>query len=272
MERLFGNHQYGEAGRQIYDFFWGDFADWYLEIAKRQLAEGGERARLTADTLVRVLDTSLRLLHPFTPFVTEELWGHLRTAVLDSPLADLAKPWPEALIIAPWPEPRPEEDWEAAKSADFALVQEVVRAIRNLRAEKNVKPAQRIPAVIAAGEKTAVIEAQRGTLAALARLDDDQLTIRERLDARPEGHVALVVGPVEIFLPLAELVDPAEERARLEKELAEAEQQIARLEKLLASPFAEKAPPKVVQGERDRLAAYQQTAQKLREQLGKSPA
>jgi len=106
VERLFGNHQYGEAGRQIYEFFWGDFADWYLEIAKGQLAEGGERARITADTLVRVLDTSLRLLHPFTPFVTEELWGHLRTAVLDSPLAGLAKTWPEALIIAPWPEPR----------------------------------------------------------------------------------------------------------------------------------------------------------------------
>jgi len=267
VERLFGNHQYGEAGRQIYEFFWGDFADWYLEIAKRQLAEGGERARITADTLVRVLDTSLRLLHPFTPFVTEELWGHLRTAVLDSPLSGLAKTWPEALIIAPWPKPRPEENWERAKTTDFALIQEMVRAIRNLRAEKSIKPSQRIPAVIAAGEKAAMIEAQKSTLAALARLDGAQVSIREQMEARPEGHVALVIGPVEIFLPLADLVDPAEERARLKKELAEAEAQIARLEKLLASPFAEKAPSHVVQGERDRLAGYQQTAEKLRQQL-----
>ena len=78
VERLFAVHQYGEAGRQIYDFFWGEFADWYVEIAKLQLAEGGDRAFYTAQTLARVLDTCLRLLHPFTPFVTEELWGHLK--------------------------------------------------------------------------------------------------------------------------------------------------------------------------------------------------
>ena len=80
MERLFNTYQYGEAGRQIYEFFWSEFADWYLEIAKLQLAEGGDRAFYTAQTLVRVLDTCLRLLHPFTPFVTEELWGHLKRA------------------------------------------------------------------------------------------------------------------------------------------------------------------------------------------------
>ena len=81
VERLFQNFQYGEAGRQIYEFFWSDFADWYVEIAKGQLQEGGARAYTTAQTLVRVLDMSLRLLHPFTPFVTEELWGHLHKAL-----------------------------------------------------------------------------------------------------------------------------------------------------------------------------------------------
>ena len=271
VERLFGNHQYGEAGRQIYDFFWGEYADWYLEIAKRQLSEGGGRAALTADTLARVLDTVLRLLHPFTPFVTEELWGHLRTAVLDSPLADLAKAWPEALIIAPWPEPRPEEGWERAKTADFALVQDTVRAVRNLRAEKNVKPGTRIPAIIVAGEKMPLIESQVGTIASLAKLDESQVSVVNALTAKPDGHVALVVGSLEIFLPLSGLVDPAEERFRLKKELAEAEKQIVRLEKLLASPFAEKAPPNVVQGERDRLAGFQQVAEKLRTQLGDLP-
>ena len=95
MERLFQTYQYGEAGRQIYEFFWSDFADWYVEIAKQQLAEGGDRACYTAQTLAQVLDISLRLLHPFMPFVTEELWGHLRKALQTSPLASLAKDWPD---------------------------------------------------------------------------------------------------------------------------------------------------------------------------------
>ena len=81
MERLFQNFQYGEAGQQIYEFIWTDFADWYVEIAKEQLAEGGHARHSTADTLARVFDMSLRLLHPFTPFVTEELWGHLRSCL-----------------------------------------------------------------------------------------------------------------------------------------------------------------------------------------------
>ena len=267
VKRLFKNHQYGEAGRQIYEFFWGEFADWYVEIAKLQLAEGGATAWRTAEALVRVLDTSLRLLHPFTPFVTEELWGHLREAVLASPLAHLAADWPEALIIAPWPEPETAEGWEAQAVDDFSLVQEIVRAIRNLRAEKNVKPSQRIPAILVAGEATATLQAQAKTIAALARLDTAQLRITESLPEKPADHVALVVGAVEIYLPLAGLIDPAEERARLEKELAEAEAQIARLEKLLASPFAEKAPPPVVQKERDKLANFRQSAEKLRAQL-----
>ncbi len=266
-ERLFANFQYGEAGRQMYDFFWSEFADWYIEIAKTQLAEGGPRARLTADTLVRVLDAALRLLHPYMPFVTEALWGHLRQAVLDSPLADLAADWPEALIIADWPQVRQEEDWEAAKTADFALLQEVVRAIRNLRAEKNIKPGQRLPAILAAGDKADLFRQQTGMLSRLAGLDAAALRVEAALDEKPEGHIALVAGPVTIYLPLAGLVDLAEERARLQKDLAEAESHIARLEKLLAGPFAEKAPPPVVQKERDKLAAYRATAEKIRAQL-----
>ena len=267
-ERLFQNFQYGEAGRQIYDFFWSDFADWYVEIAKGQLAEGGTRAYITARTLARVLDLSLRLLHPFTPFVTEALWGHLRRALQDSPLADLTSNWPEALIIARWPEPRPEAEWEAEKTADFALIQDIVRAVRNLRAEKNVAPSKRIPATIAAGAKTGLLKEQSATIAALAGLDYSLLSILDSLDEKPEGSIALVVGPVEIHLPLAGMVDLSEERARLQKELAEAESQIARLEKLLSSDFANKAPAAVVQKEREKLSAFRETAEKIRAQLG----
>jgi len=267
VERLFQNYQYGEAGRQIYDFFWSEFADWYVEIAKRQLAEGGERAYYTAETLARALDLCLRMLHPFSPFITEELWGHLRRALKESALADLAANWPEALIVAAWPAPRPEEAWEAARVADFGLIQESVRAIRNLRAEKNVPPGKPLPAILVGGAQTDVLRQQSVTLAALAQLDPAALQIVEHLPEKPEGHVALVVGVVEIYLPLAGLVDLGEERARLTKALAEAESQVARLEKLLDSDFANKAPANVVQKEREKLATFKDTVIKLRGQM-----
>jgi len=268
VERLFQTHQYGEAGRQIYDFFWSEFADWYLEISKLQIAKGGDRAFYTAQTLVRVLDTSLRLLHPFTPFVTEELWGHLKDAASEhSKNLGPQNGWEEALILASWPEARDAEDWEDAKVADFNLFMDIVRAIRNLRAEKNIKPSLRLPATIIAGENTAALDAQSDAIAFLARLDGEKITITESLDKKPEGQVSLVVSGVEIFLPLADFVDNSEEKERLEKELAEAESQIKRLNGLLNSPFAQKAPPQVVDKERQKLATFEETAAKLKEQL-----
>jgi len=267
VERLFQTYQYGEAGRQIYEFFWGDFADWYVESAKLQLNRGGQIALNTAYNLVRLLDTSLRLLHPFTPFITEELWGHLKAAVQQSPLASRYGDWPEALIVAPWPMPRPEEGWETGKIADFALVQEVVRAIRNLRSEKNVKHSRRIPAILVSPAAAPVLREQAATIAALAGLDPARLQILESISAKPEGHIALVVSSVEIFLPLAGMVDAGEERQRLERDLDETQSQIERLEKLLSGSFAEKAPSAVVQKERDKLAGFQATAEKLRSQL-----
>ncbi len=272
VNRLFDAYQFGEAGRQIYDFFWSEFADWYVEIAKLQLAEGGDRAFTTAQTLVKVLDASLRLLHPFTPFVTEALWGHLKQAVAqrygaEHPDFTPAGGWPEALIVAPWPESHAPEGWEEGKVAEFSVFQNVVRAIRNLRAEKKVKPGVKIGATIAAGAHAPALQSLAKPLAALARLDPAHLTIAESLSSRPADSVALVADTVEIFLPLADLVDVEEERARLQKELAQTEAQIERLEKLLASPFSEKAPPPVVQKERDKLARAKAQAEKLRKQL-----
>ncbi len=268
VERLFQSYQYGEAGRQIYDFFWSEFADWYLEISKLQLAESGDRAFYTAYTLVKVLDTCLRLLHPFTPFVTEELWGHLKQAAQD--YSDRLTPeggWEDALIVARWPEPRPEEGWEAEKVADFSLFMDLVRAVRNVRAEKKVTPGKKIPALIVAGDKIGMIQAQKRSIAALTYLDEAQVEIRETLEEKPQDQVSLVVSGIEIYLPLEDLVDKDAERERLEKELAEAKSQIKRLKDLLSSPFAQKAPPAVVEKERQKLATYEETAAKLEEQL-----
>jgi valyl-tRNA synthetase len=270
IERLFQNFQYGEAGRQIFDFFWNEFADWYLEIAKLQLAESDRMAFNTARNLVQVLDTCLRLLHPFTPFVTEEIWGHLKTASqeLQQPLQPShGSEWEHALIIARWPAPSPVNPWEDQVIADFSLIMELVRAIRNLRAEKNVNPKVSLPGTFVAGERTQMLQHQSSTIASLARLDNQKLIFLENLDDKPDGTVALVVGPVEAYLPLAEMVDPEEQRIRLEKELAESTSQIQRLESLLAGPFAEKAPADVVEKERQKLADYKDKAAKINSQL-----
>jgi valyl-tRNA synthetase len=276
VERLFRSYQFGEAGRQIYDFFWSEFADWYLEVSKLQLNEGGDRAYDTVQTLVHVLDTSLRMLHPFTPFVTEELWGHLKQAAGEHPslpgrglaAGSNGGAWEEALIIANWPEPTFEEEWETKAIEEFSLVMDLVRAIRNLRAEQNVPPGKRIPAtLVSPSDQVGVILAQSKTIVSLAYLDEGSLEITSELKAPPPGTLSLVVGPIEVFLPLEGVVDLEGERARIEKELKETKSQVERLETLLSGPFAEKAPPQVVQKERDKLEGLKEKAEKLSRQL-----
>jgi len=262
--RLMEGYQFGEAGRQVYDFFWGEFADWYVEISKLQLAEAPARARATARALVETLDTCLRLLHPFTPFVTEELWGSLRRAAIAAG-DDLAPAggWPEALVIAPWPTPNAPVD-EAA-IADFVIFMDVVRAIRNLRTERKVPAGARLPAQVLGGRVQPVLEAMRPGLVALARLEDARLEFAS--PGAPRAGVALTVGPVEVHVMLDAAVDTGQERARVERELAEIQVQIDRLEKLLASDFAARAPAHVVGKEREKLAGYRETQAKLRRQL-----
>ena len=267
VDRLFNNHQYGEAGRYIYEFFWGEYADWYLEIAKEQISQGGDRAYYTIETLIKVFDMAMRMLHPFTPYVTEELWQHLKDAVSNSPHQDRLGEWPEALMIAPWPEPHQIEDWEAPRVRDFELIQEIVRIIRNLRAEKGVKPGKLIPATFVAGEQTLTLNSEIGSLSTLAYLDQDQIAILKTQDEKPRGQIALVAGPIEIYLPLSGLVDLKVEEKRLSNELAETDKQIKRLEELLSSPFAQKAPENVVNNEKDKLAGYRETAATLKDQL-----
>jgi valyl-tRNA synthetase len=256
--RLIENYQFGEAGRQIYDFLWGEYCDWFIEIAKIRLYGDNLRAKATAQqVLIYVLERTLRLLHPFMPFVTEEIWQHLPQ--------DGDRSAPESLMIAPWPEVG---DLDEEAEAEMALIMEAVRAVRNARAEYDVQPGRRVTAVIAAGPHYDTFDRQREVLIRLARLDPEALEIRSALLHKPEKAVALVLGNVELYLPLAGMVDLDAERERLNGELEEVGVQIAASEKLLANQgFVTKAPAHIVGRERDKLADLQEQAAKLRERL-----
>jgi valyl-tRNA synthetase len=268
VDRLLAGYQFGEAGRQVYEFFWSEFADWYLEVGKLQLELGGGRAWLTTRIMVDVLDTCLRLLHPFTPFVTESLWGHLKAACQAQAKGFGPQTgWEDALIVAGWPEAPGEEDGEEEAVQAFENVMAVIRAVRNLRSERGVEPSRQIAALIQAGDQTELFESQRQTLSALAHIDADRLEIHEHLDEAPDHAIPLVVGTIEVFLPSAELFDVDVERQRLQAEMAEIQGQIERLEGLLSGAFAERAPQDVVEKERGRLQDYRLTYGKLQSQV-----
>ncbi len=278
VDRLFETHQYGEAGRQIHDFLWGEYCDWYIEASKVRLyepstssghREGADKA-IPQAVLLHVLETAMRLLHPFMPFVTEAIWQALPTPP-QPPRG--GKGGGEALITARWPETDAALlDEEAEEQMELTMA--LIRGIRNRRAEYNVIPGKRIPALIAAGDATQLLGMQRAVLCALAKLDNSQLSIQPTIQP-PAQVVTIVVGDVVCYLPLvlseaeglAALVDLEAERERLASELAKIEARIARSESLLAGEFAQKAPAHVVERERDKLADLKTEQAKLKERL-----
>lgn len=254
----FERWEFGEGTRQVHDFLWSEFADWYIEASKIALYGNDVNAqRRTRSILLYTLDQGLRLLHPTMPFVTEEAWQQLRAFGMPSQY--------DALMVADWPQPN-KMFFDARAEKDFALVMDIIRAIRNARAEFNVEAGKRIPAIISAGAARALIESQRDIITQLARLDPDALQIEKRA-TKPAQALALVVGKIEIYLPLAGMIDLEKEKARLAKEIAQARADIERAEKLLASEFSKKAPPEVVQKQRDTLAANRERAARLEAQL-----
>jgi valyl-tRNA synthetase len=256
--RLMDSFQFGEAGRSAYDFFWSEFCDWYLEISKTTLYGNDEQAKSRVrGVLVYVLDSSLRLLHPFIPYVTEETWGYLKQA------APSVADWPAALIIARWPSATARD---AAAEADMAQTMEVIRAIRNARAESNVPLGNKIGVVIAAGDQTGLMQSQASVLCSLCRIDPSRLVI-ETTGAAPEQSLTVVAGNVTLYIPLSGLVDLAAERNRLTKELSDTKGQVERSEKLLGGPFAQRAPAEVVQRETDKMNELRARAERLADRL-----
>jgi valyl-tRNA synthetase len=251
VSRLLEAFEFGEAGRILYDFVWSEFCDWYIEIAKIQLRGGGPATKeRTRWVLYRTLGDILKLLHPFMPYVTEAIWDHLPDR-------------PTMLIVARWPMPGPIDE-AAERAMDLAIA--VTRAIRNARAEFKVDVNRRIPATVVAGPDRAVLEEERSIVEALARVEPYQ--IAESVAEPPRHALHLLVSGVEIYLPLAGMVDLDAERQRAAAELERLRGQAQGLEARLGNPsFTTKAPPAVVRKEQERLTAFRDQMSKLEERL-----
>jgi len=254
---LMNNEQYGEAGRRVRDFVWDEFCDWYIEATKVRLYDETADRNIPRVVLLTVLETAMRLLHPFMPFVTEAIWQALPQSCKQG----------AALIIAPWPMPEAAL-LDATSEAQMALLMDIVRGIRNVRAKYNVVMGKRVAATVAAGAATAALNTLKAVLVSLARLDADALNIVAETPPLAQS-ASVVVGDVVAYLPLAGLVDFAAERVRLQKSRDNLEKRITGSQKRLAGPFAEKAPAHIVEAERGRLVEMQTEAAQVKEQIAR---
>jgi valyl-tRNA synthetase len=255
-DRLMERFELGEAGRQIEDFIWDVFCDWYLEIAKLRLRSGEQPSLLPV--LVHVLDTSLRLLHPYMPYVTEELWSG--SGDLRSHLEDLDA---RMLITAEFP--RSERRWaDENAEREMALLQDIVRSIRNLRRERGIDAGRWMEAYVVTTED---LSSHANAIEALARVRPLHL-VSDRGDAPAQGVASAVLDRAQVILSLAGSVDAGAERASLQKQLAQAQGGVAASQaKLGNEKFLNGAPAQVVESERERLAAAQARVVSIEERL-----
>jgi valyl-tRNA synthetase len=260
VQRFMEEYQFGEAQRAVHDFMWGEYCDWYLETAKVRIRAGDETP---LPVLAYVLERLLRLLHPFMPFITEEIWQNLVEQLPEEPGR------PASLIIASYPEADPNLFDDAAES-DMQTVIEMVRAVRNLRAEFRIKPNESVEAVVDAPEVRRVIEAEADAIKTLAQIDPLTL-VSDGAAAGPSDagqHVSLVLGKGTVTVPLAGLVDLDHERERLSTELAQIENNRQRLSaRLQDEKFLARAPEEVVERERERLRGMEDRRVRVRETL-----
>ncbi|MDQ5850240.1 MAG: valine--tRNA ligase, partial [Pseudomonadota bacterium] len=251
VEEAFAGYRFDNAANAVYRFVWDEYCDWYLEIAKGQLARGSEAAqRATRRTLVRVLETALRLAHPIIPFITEELWQKV---------APLAGKKGETIMLQPYPKSQPEKiDKEAER--EVAIAKDLVNAGRNLKSEMKLTSQQRIPFYITGNPSPTSTSAMEALIRPSA--------LHVVIELPNSDSPVAVVGSHRV-MPHVE-VDPAAERERIGKEVARLEGEIAKAKvKLGNASFVERAPAKVVEQERERLAAFEGTLAKVKAQLGK---
>jgi len=257
--RAMANYRFDHASQALYEFVWNEYCDWYLELSKPVLwddAASAQAKRGTRQTLIRVLEAWLRLLHPFMPYITEEIW---------QTVAPLAGKSGATIMLQPYPV-CDEARVDAAADADIQWLKNVIVGIRNIRGEMNIPPGKELLAILRGGdEKDKSRLAQNEVfLKKLAKLSD----IRWLADGEePPVSATALVGDLEILVPMADLIDKAAELARLAREIDKLQKDVARIKgKLSNKAFVDKAPAAVVAKERDKVTAHQQALAKLQEQ------
>ncbi len=251
---LMERYQFHEAGHMLYEFLWSEFCDWYIEASKVAINAGGAGAQAARQTLAYVLEWALRLLHPFMPFLTEELWQRLPHAG-------------ESIMVAPWPQPDMTlRDEEAER--EFSFLMEAIRAVRNARAEAGVEPARWIQAIVYPGSHRWVFQDSEGVFRFLARIAHDGLEYVDELLEAPRQVVSLIVDDAVIYLPLRGMLDIEVERQRLQRELEELLGELERTRALLANEqFIARAPAHVVERHRSKLGDTEERVRLIQARL-----
>ncbi|MEH6909841.1 MAG: valine--tRNA ligase [Oceanicoccus sp.] len=253
-------YRFDLASQALYEFIWNEYCDWYLELSKPVLWDDNASASLkkgTRRTLIRVLETTLRLLHPFMPFITEEIWQ--RVAPLSAKSGD-------TIMLQPYPEFNAEYI-DAQADADIEWLKGIIVGVRNIRGEMNISPAQAIPIMVKNGsdEDDRRLTDNRQFLMTMAKIDD--ITWLKEGDESPMSATSLV-GQMEILVPMAGLIDKDAELLRLNKEIEKLQKDLTRIEGKLNNPkFVDKAPLDVVEKEREKQSVQQQSLLKLKQQL-----
>jgi len=259
--KLMEGFQFAEAQRQIYEFLWSEFCDWYIELAKIRLRSAKEEVPSPIPVLIHVLETSLRLLHPYMPFVTEELWQNLKRRLPSDWQAS------ESVVVAPYPEfDTHAVDPEAERVMESVI--EIIRSIRNARAQYNVESARWIEAQIYGGKLTSAITSYYQAIETLARARP--VTILNTREEGPpsENTLVLVLKESEVVIPMESMVDLEAERKRLEKEIERSQAEVARLEaRLKDKTFLAKAPASVIEKERQKCYTLNDKLERLRQQI-----
>ena len=260
VNKLMTDFQFGEAERQIHDFFWGEFCDWYIEISKLRFQPSSPLPS-PLPVLRHVLEITLRLLHPFMPFITEEIWQSLK------PYAPETGQQTESIVIAPYPE-ADDKAFDPEAEQGMETIIEIIRSIRNARTESKIEPAKWVEATVYADNLLPAISSQSKAIETLARVHP--LTILKRDQRRKEAETALilVLKQAEVVLPWASMVDRQAEKERLYKEISLTQEQLARFEaRLKDAEFLSKAPPAVINKERSKHEAYKDKIHRLRHEL-----
>jgi valyl-tRNA synthetase len=259
----------GDAQQRLYEFIWNDYCDWYIEMAKVRMRAGSGPSPLP--TLAHVLERTLRLLHPFMPFITEEIWQALHAANdagarVGATAADGDSLRPASIMLAPYPVSGGRIDDEAEE--EIGLVMQAIRAVRNTRAQLRIPPAQRLEAVVEANGRRSAIEGEADVIRALSRVEPLRIVAEGSGAQDGRKGVTLVVNPLVVRLPLEGVVDLTAEGERLKSELADCLKNLERVEKLVANPnFRSKAKPEVVEAEEGRLNDLRDRKQRLDEIL-----